>query len=160
MDRLAWLNALPSQSAEAELFACCGAHVWAHAMTAQRPFPDLETVLAHADRVWWSLSEQDWREAFRAHPRIGERAAGWSEREQSGTRDASAELIVQLAEANRRYEQRFGHIFLICATGRSAGEMLAAFDERLANDARTELRVAAEEQGKITRLRLERLLTV
>jgi OHCU decarboxylase len=154
------LNALPSQSAEAELLACCGTHAWAHALAAQRPFPDLETLLAHADRVWWSLSEQDWLEAFRAHPRIGERAAGWSEQEQSGTRDASADLIGQLAEANHRYEQRFGHIFLICAAGRSAGEMLAALNERLGNDARTELRIAAEEQRKITRLRLDRLLTV
>ena len=128
-------------------------------MAAQRPFPDLETVLAHADRVWCSLSEQDRLEAFRAHPRIGERAAGGSEHEQSGTRDASAELISQLAEANRWYEQRFGHIFLICATGRTADEMLAALNERLGNDARTELRIAAEEQRKITRIRLERLLT-
>jgi OHCU decarboxylase len=128
-------------------------------MAAERPFPDIETLLGHADRVWWSLSEGDWLEAFAAHPRIGDPAAGFSEHEQASTRDASADLLARLADANREYEQRFGHIFLICATGRSAAEMLLALNQRLGNDARTELRVAAEEQRKITRIRLERLLT-
>ena len=136
-------------------------------MAAARPFPDAAALLQRADEIWWSLDEADWREAFRSHPRIGERKAeagqtgreqAWSAGEQSGM-DAAAGAVQQaLADGNRAYEARFGHIYIVCASGRSAEEMLAILTARLANDPRTELRAAAEEQRKITRIRLEKLL--
>lgn len=119
-----------------------------------------------ADRVWWELGPEDWLEAFRGHPKIGERASAdgaletrrWSSAEQSGTRGARADVLEALANANRTYEARFGYIFIVCAAGKSAEEMLALLDQRLQNDPGAEIRVAAEEQCKITRLRLEKLL--
>ena len=136
-------------------------------MSVARPFADLAEFLKTADKIWWSLNEQDWLEAFRAHPKIGEKKAAapqteqarsWSAQEQAGTRKASADTMSALAAANEAYEQRFGFIFIVCATGKSAAEMLTMLQERLANDRPTELRVAADEQRKITRLRLEKLL--
>lgn len=136
-------------------------------MTAARPFADLDELLTKAERVWWSLTSEDWLEAFRAHPRIGEKKAAkaqseeaqnWSAQEQSGVEDAMAETVTALAAANRDYEQRFGFIFIVCATGKGSEEMLAILKGRLQNDAETEMRIAAEEQRKITRLRLEKLL--
>jgi OHCU decarboxylase len=159
------LNTLPS--ADAEFLKCCGSTHWAHAMIQARPFATLDDVLAEAERVWWSLNEADWLEAFRAHPKIGERKAAttqsdeaqkWSAQEQSGVAQASASTISELAERNREYEDRFGFIFIVCASGKSSEEMLAIINERIRNDAETELRAAAAEQSKITRLRLERLL--
>ena len=144
-------------------------------MTAARPFDTAAAIGATADAVWWSLDRADWREAFAAHPTIGSGASGrsggsgrshgldtseWSAREQAGVASASAGLRERLAAANREYERRFGYIFIVCATGKSADEMLAILEQRLANDPETELRVAAEEQGKITRLRLLKLLDV
>jgi OHCU decarboxylase len=161
------LNTLPSADAEAEFLKCCGSTHWAHAMIQARPFATLDDVLAEAERVWWSLNEADWLEAFRAHPKIGERKAAttqsdeaqkWSAQEQSGVAQASASTISELAERNREYEDRFGFIFIVCASGKSSEEMLAIINERIRNDAETELRAAAAEQSKITRLRLERLL--
>jgi OHCU decarboxylase len=116
--------------------------------------------------VWWKLEREDWLEAFAAHPRIGDRvekAAGerdrqWSEQEQAGARGGPPEILEKLAEANLQYQQKFGHIFIVCATGKSAAEMLSTLRERLANDPDTELRVAAWEQRKITNLRLEKLV--
>jgi OHCU decarboxylase len=130
-------------------------------MTGRRPFASAEEVLAAADEIWGSLGASDWLEAFAAHPKIGDsstsdRAAA---REQSGVAAAGAELRARLAECNREYEARFGYIFIICAQGRSAGEMLESLERRLGNPAGEELRIAAAEQAKITRLRLNRLLT-
>jgi len=136
-------------------------------MTEMLPFTSVAELLSIADRVWWSLSEADWQEAFRAHPRIGEKKAAaaqsnaakrWSAQEQSGMAAAAAETIRELAERNREYEQRFGFIFIVCATGKSSDEMLAIINQRIKNDPATELSAAAEEQRKITRLRLEKLL--
>ncbi|HWO89558.1 MAG TPA: 2-oxo-4-hydroxy-4-carboxy-5-ureidoimidazoline decarboxylase [Gemmatimonadales bacterium] len=163
---LEWLNAMPEEEAREALRACCGSSRWVERMLAKRPFPDASRLFAAATTVWHSLRANDWQEAFRAHPRLGEaaseeqgpRAASWSSREQSGVGAAGQEDRAALAEANRRYEERFGHIFIMCATGKSVTEMLAACRARLANDELTELFVAAEEQRKITRLRLERLL--
>jgi len=161
------LNALPAAEAEAELLACCGSRRWARETAARRPFADAGALLAAADELWWSLAPDDWHEAFRAHPRIGERkaapaqtarAAGWSAQEQSAAASAAAEVAEALAEGNRAYEARFGHIYIVCATGKTAEEMLATLRARLANDPATELRAAAAEQAKITRLRLEKLL--
>jgi OHCU decarboxylase len=162
------LDTLPPERAAELLRSCCGATRWVSAMVARRPFGSRDAALAAADEVWRSLGPDDWREAFAHHPRIGERrstlpqdarGAAWSAGEQSGVTTASGTVQGQLAAVNREYERRFGHIFIVCATGKSAEELLALARARLRNDAETELRVAAEEQRKITRLRLEKLLT-
>ncbi len=163
---LARLNAFTLQEAETHLRKCCGSKSWARRMVHLRPFPGPEKLLQAADRVWWELQPEDWLEAFRHHPRIGGKASAresarsrrWSSAEQSGTRGVRPELMEALAIANRAYEARFGYVFIVCATGKSAEEMLALLDQRLQNDPGAEIRVAAEEQRKITRLRLEKLL--
>lgn len=130
-------------------------------MTEARPFGSVESLAEAADRTWRGLSREDWLEAFAAHPAIGGSAPAstWSRQEQSGTAGADAETRAGLAVLNREYALRFGHVFLVCATGRSAAEMLALGQLRLRNDPATELATAAEEQRKITRLRLEKLLS-
>jgi allantoicase len=158
------LNALPPRVAERELVACCGSTAWARAMNEARPFASVEALRAAADRIWAGLAATDQLEAFAAHPRIGERKAGsdaharWSRSEQSRAAAASAETLEALAQANLDYEQKYGFVFLICATGKSADEILAAARKRLAHTRDQELRIAAEEQAKITELRLTRLL--
>lgn len=164
---LAELNALPAHDAAEAFLACCGSTRWARAMEARRPFHDAADVTATADEIWFGLDAEDWLEAFRAHPRIGERkaapaqgaqAASWSAQEQSGAAGAGEDVAAALAEGNRAYEQRFGHIYIVCATGKTAEEMLAILRERLAHDPSTELRAAAAEQAGITKLRIEKLL--
>lgn len=167
MSRLARLNALPASAAEAELLTCCGSREWARRMVDLRPFRTEPRLLDSAHEVWWALDREDWLEAFRSHPRIGEKKAeagqtareqGWSRGEQAGM-DAAAEATRRaLADGNRVYEERFGHIYLVCATGRSADELLSILQSRLQNPPEREIRVAAEEQAKITRLRLQKLL--
>jgi OHCU decarboxylase len=167
LSALGRLNALPPADAERELLACCGSRRWARRVAAARPFPDAAALLDRADAVWGELDEADWREAFRAHPRIGEREAeagqtgrerDWSAGEQAGMDTAAEATRRALAEGNRAYEERFGFIYIVCATGRTADELLALLRERLANDPAAEIRAAAEEQRRITRLRLEKLL--
>lgn len=135
-------------------------------MIARRPFASRDALLAAAREEWFALSPDDWREAFSHHPKIGDREAlrarfpathHLSEREQAGVSGASDDVLEALAEGNLAYEQKFGHIFIVCATGRSAEEMLAALRARLVNDVDTEIRIAAGEQAKITALRLEQL---
>lgn len=135
-------------------------------MIARRPFGSRDALLAAAREEWFALSPDDWREAFSHHPKIGDREAlrarfpatrHLSEREQAGVSGASDDVLEALAEGNLAYEQKFGHIFIVCATGRSAEEMLAALRARLVNDVDTEIRLAAGEQAKITALRLEQL---
>ncbi|MDX6269673.1 MAG: allantoicase [Acidobacteriota bacterium] len=168
IEALERLNSLDVAAAETELLKCCGSTEWARALAARRPFDDATELFAAADEVWWSLSERDWLEAFAAHPRIGGRKAareqhaqaeGWSEQEQAGARDAAQATLDELAAANRTYEEKFGHIFIVCATGKTAAEMLALLHARLPNEPGAELRTAAEEQSKIAKLRLEKLLT-
>jgi len=127
-------------------------------MAARRPFRDSEDLLRAADEVWSALDGADWLEAFSHHARIGERVSGMAQAEQAGTRGASAETLKRLATLNQQYERRFGHVFLICATGKSAEEMLSSLEERLRNEPAVELRAAAAEQAKITRLRLQKML--
>lgn len=160
-DRIAQhLNALPPDAARAALRRCCSAERWVERMLAARPFGDDQQVFAKAERLWWALDPADWREAFAQHPRIGETSGGdWERQEQSGVATATAEARQALAAGNRVYERRFGHVFLICATGRSADQMLAELRCRLANPPDEESRIAAAEQAKITRLRLEKLVT-
>ena len=133
-------------------------------MAKERPFEDLPSLLRIGERTWWSLSTKDHLEAFAAHPRIGEQkvpATGdttWSKGEQQGATAASADTLAALAEANKAYESQLGFIFIVCATGRSADSMLADIRARLANSREVEVRTAAEEQAKITRLRLTKLV--
>jgi 2-oxo-4-hydroxy-4-carboxy-5-ureidoimidazoline decarboxylase len=156
---LAELNAMSQEAAERELRRCCGSARWAAALAARRPFPDAKRLYQDADEVWWSLDGGDWLEAFSDHPRIGERAAGWAGDEQSKARGASKATLAKLAKRNREYERKFGHVFLIFASGRSAEEMLDELEQRLPNEPAIELRNAATEQAKITRLRLDKMLS-
>ena len=167
MSALDRLNALAPGDALGELLTCCGSREWARRMVAARPFADAGALLATADTVWWALGEADWLEAFRSHPRIGEKKAeagqssrerAWSAGEQAGMSAAAEATQQALASGNRAYEARFGFIYIVCATGRTADEMLAILRRRLSNDPATELRIAAGEQSKITRIRLEKLL--
>jgi allantoicase len=159
------LNALHADEAAAALRNCCGATRWATEMAATRPFANADQLFHAAEKCLSELTREDWLESFHAHPRIGEnKTAGsaesrrWSEQEQAGARGADAVTLAALAEANRAYEARFGHIFIICATGKTPAEMLAACRERLHNDPEKELGVAAGEQRRITQLRLEKFL--
>jgi OHCU decarboxylase len=153
------LNGLDQEACDAALRRCCGSGAWVRVMRASRPFSDRGALVRTADEVWLSLGRSDWLEAFAAHPRIGERhATGWSADEQAGTRDAAAATLERLAEAQREYEQRFGHLFIVCATGRRANEMLAIVESRLGNAPDAEMQIAVEEQRKIMRLRLDKLL--
>ncbi len=131
---------------------------WAQRFHAARPFATWDEMLRKANEIWLALGEEHWLEGFAGHPRIGERKAGWSSQEQSGTRTASDETMTAIAEGNRAYEEKFGFVYLICATGKSAEEMRADLEQRLQHDRATELRRAAEEQAKITALRLEKLV--
>ncbi|WP_203927289.1 2-oxo-4-hydroxy-4-carboxy-5-ureidoimidazoline decarboxylase [Virgisporangium ochraceum] len=158
-------NALSPADARQELLVCCAAPAWAHGLVEERPFSSVGELLDASDRVLGVLGWADVRPALDAHPRIGERIrrqgteADWSRREQAGAQGADEATARALVEANEAYEERFGHVFLIFATGRSAGEMLAAARERLNNDEITEQAVVRAELARITRLRLERLLT-
>ncbi|MGH7149910.1 MAG: 2-oxo-4-hydroxy-4-carboxy-5-ureidoimidazoline decarboxylase [Planctomycetota bacterium] len=161
------LNALGRDEARDLLRGCCGSRRWAEAMEARRPFKDAASLHGAAEEVASGLSGEDWLEAFAGHPRIGDRArlrerfgrsGEWSRREQAGLEAASGELLEAIAEGHRLYEERFGHIFLVRAAGKDASQILALLRERLGNSPEVELRVAADEQRSITRLRLEALL--
>lgn len=155
-------NGLPHAEAEAELLTCCASRRWAAAVAAGRPYASADDLFAEAGRLARELDWPDVREALEAHPRIGDRPAGagreaaWSRGEQSGVGDADREAF---ADGNAAYEDRFGHVFLICASGRGAGEMLAELRERLGNDPRTERSVVHGELVKITELRLRKLFS-
>jgi OHCU decarboxylase len=164
---VAELDAMPEPQANELLSDCCGASRWVSEMLARRPFGSRAVVLSTADEIWRSLDSGDWREAFSHHPRIGERksampeserGSAWAAGEQSGIERADDDVRAELAAANREYEQRFGYTYIVFATGTSAEEMLALARKRLRNDPDVELRTAAEEQRKITRLRLDKLL--
>jgi OHCU decarboxylase len=160
-EAIAWFNALPDDEAETRLLGCCGSRVWAAEVAAGRPYIDLATFVTASDTIWNNLTPSDWLEAFAAHPRLGEsggRAPDSSQKEQSRIMDAGDETLAALGAENRRYEARFGHVFLISAAGRTAADVLASLRQRIGNDPTTEMKVAAEEQRKITRLRLERML--
>jgi allantoicase len=164
---VARFNRLSREQALKALLECCGAAQWAQQMLKMRPFPDLEYVLDTADKVWAGLQRDDWLEAFRHHPAIGGKRAKakqsanarrWSAGEQFASLEGPPEMLAALAAANREYHAKFGHVFLICATGKSSEEILRNVQQRLSNNPEAELRIAAEEQRKITRLRLEKLL--
>ena len=157
--RLEDLNALDGESATRELRRCCGSARWARLMAEARPFPSLHSMIATGDAYWVALAPDDWLEAFAAHPRIGDRpTSAWASAEQSGSQTAADGVLERLTARNRDYEARFGYIFIVCATGKTAAEMLDILEHRMPNDSDDELRVAAEEQRKITRLRLVKLV--
>ena len=151
------LNTRTDDDARRELTACCGSSRWVEEMVKARPFAN---VLATADSMWSALGPDDWREAFATHPRIGERKTDrWSSQEQSAASGASPSTTSALADANAEYERRFGYIYIVCATGKSADELLVVARQRLGNTPEEEIRVAADEQRKITRLRLLKLVS-
>ena len=164
---IAWFNSLPEKKVAAALLDCCGSQEWVRRMLARRPFANVDELMRGGDEIWNALGRKEWLQAFRHHPRIGAKkaargqsakAGALSTKEQSGVAKATGETRAILAAANRAYEAAFGHIFIICATGKSSDEIIRELQRRLANDRETELRTAAEEQRKITRLRLEKLL--
>lgn len=161
-----WLNTLQVDEAEQEFRKCCGATWWSSWMAELRPFADASRVVREADRLFDAMPREAWLEAFGSHPKIGDldslrmRLAGnkqWSSGEQAGVNAADEATLQGLAAGNVAYEQRFGYVFIICATGLTAAQMLASLEQRLQNDDATELRLAATEQRKITHLRLEKL---
>jgi len=152
------LNPMTDDDARAALTRCCGSARWVTEMLARRPWASAAALQADAAAVWGGLHRDDWLQAFAQHPRIGARSAeGWARQEQARAADADARTLQALAEANDRYVQRFGYIFIVCATGKSAAEMLRLLEARLDNDPDRELAIAAGEQARITRLRLEKL---
>jgi len=151
---------------EKTLLQCCGSKRWAREMAG--PYENVETLIAKAHDTWWSLEPADWLEAFRSHPKIGEKKAAapvsdqsrqWSGQEQAGVSNAPQETVDALAALNQAYEQKFGYIFIICATGKTSEEMLSALRQRLDNAPADELPIAAAEQSKITELRLKKLIS-
>ncbi len=155
------LNSASSEEAFAGLLACCGSTAWAKRLVEARPFEDLKSLEETAELISLELSPADWLEAVNSHPKIGartEKASRWSAEEQAGTLNAETDTLLSLTEANVAYEEKFGHIFIICATGKSSEEMLARCRERLDNDPQTELRIASEEIRKIAQLRLRKLI--
>jgi OHCU decarboxylase len=170
-DALARWNRLPIDEAMQAILPCCGSKAWAQGMVARRPFADEVALVAASNETWRSLTESGWMEAFQLHPRIGESRASspkpmsqtaqsveWSAQEQRDVADAEVAMKIALAEANREYERRFNRIFIVCATGKSAPEILEILRRRLKNDADTELYEAAEQQRQITEIRLRKWL--
>jgi OHCU decarboxylase len=163
---LAEFNALPASEAESSLTDCCGSARWAAGVAARRPYATAEALHRAADAIWWNLERADWLEAFSHHPQIGDKPASgsesapqWAEGEQAGARAATDDVKTRLAKANRAYFEKFGYIYIVCATGKTAEGMLAILNQRLQNDLASELPVAAEQQRLITRIRLEKLLS-
>jgi OHCU decarboxylase len=159
--RLRWFNQLPQAEAVAELLAVCHSRRWAQQVAAGRPYLDLAALQRAADEVWTGLDPGDWLEAFAAHPRIGEHGGGsadWSRQEQAAVGTAGQQLQAAIARGNAAYEDRFGYVFLVSAADRDAEEILANLRARLGNDPDTELRVAADQHRRITRLRIERMM--
>lgn len=161
----AWNKADETEALDAML-ACCGARSWASAMVALRPIDNVFELSEAADRVWAMMTEADWMEAFACHPRIGERkptqatakSAIWSGGEQSSVATADSAVLADLAKGNAQYETKFGFTYIVCATGKTADEMLTILKRRLANDRARELREAAEQQRQITQIRLGKWL--
>jgi 2-oxo-4-hydroxy-4-carboxy-5-ureidoimidazoline decarboxylase len=163
MERWRRVNEAAADEARDVLTACCGSARWVEAMLGRRPFASEDAALAAARHEWFLLSTDDWREAFSHHPQIGDRESlrarfplthPLSAREQASVAVAGDALLDSLADGNVRYQQRFGYIFIVCATGKRPDEMLALLEARLQNDPDTEIRIAAEEQARITAIRL------
>jgi 2-oxo-4-hydroxy-4-carboxy-5-ureidoimidazoline decarboxylase len=161
------LNTLTPSEANKQFELCCGASNWVEKMNQNRPFHDKKELFQKAESIWLSLSSEDWLEAFTHHPKIGninslrkkfQNTKSISKNEQSGVNNATESTLKDLAESNQLYEDKFGFIFIVCATGKSSDEMLALIKMRLNNNAKIEMQNAAKEQNKITQLRLKTLL--
>jgi len=161
------LNTISQPQLRQELQKCCGSATWVKMMMAYFPADSMVGLLEQAEEIWYECSEDDWKEAFAHHPKIGDigsltqkfaSTAQWASDEQSAVNTASPETIAALAEGNRLYEEKFGYIFIVCATGMPADEMLALLQHRLKNDPEKEISMAAAEQNKITKLRLQKLI--
>jgi len=166
-DVLARWNSLDPATAAREALPCCGSQAWAVALASRRPIADEASLMDASTSIWLALPEEAWQEAFDSHPRIGqthaqthatEESLRWSALEQCTALSEDDAARLALEEANRRYEQKFGRIFIVRATGKTSAEMLAILEARMRNDAATELREAAEQQRQITQLRLHRWL--
>lgn len=162
-------NSLGASEALPHLLRCCGSTVWAELLASRRPFPSMEDLLNASDEALKVLSSDDWKEAFSHHPRIGDltelrekfaATAQWASKEQSGVEGAPDRVLQELSERNRLYEEKYGYIFIVCAAGKSAEEMLDLMRKRMRNDPVAEIDVAATEQAKITKLRLEKLFLI
>lgn len=160
------LNTLDKQKLREELFKCCGSSAWVEKMMKVFPMDDLVELLEDAEEKWFECSEADWKEAFSHHPEIGDAESlktkfsnpEWAAGEQAGVNEASQQTLEALSEGNRLYKARFGYIFIVCATGKSAEEMLGLLHARLSNAPEEEIKIAADEQNKITKIRLEKML--
>jgi 2-oxo-4-hydroxy-4-carboxy-5-ureidoimidazoline decarboxylase len=161
------LNTLTPSEANKQFELCCGASNWVEKMNQNRPFHDKKELFQKAESIWLSLSSEDWLEAFTHHPKIGninslrkkfQNTKSISKNEQSGVNNATESTLKDLAESNQLYEDKFGFIFIVCATGKSSDEMLALIKIRINNNAKIEMQNAAKEQNKITQLRLKTLL--
>ncbi|GAB4055493.1 2-oxo-4-hydroxy-4-carboxy-5-ureidoimidazoline decarboxylase [Spirosoma litoris] len=161
------LNQLPTPDLKTALSACCGSTAWITEMVKLFPVESRESLFEQAEVIWFGLAESDWREAFAHHPKIGDieslrkkfaSTAAWAEGEQAGVSTASLSVLEMLSEGNQLYEEKFGYIFIVCATGKSAEEMLEILEARLLNSPEEEIQIAMQEQNKITKIRLEKLL--
>ena len=160
-------HAMSAEDAADAILPCCGSRAWARGLAARRPLATLPELLAASDASWWSLGEADWNEAFESHPRIGEREAhrsatgtslAWSANEQGSAMLSDDDAKAKLAEGNRAYEAKFGRIFIVCASGKTAHDMLAILNRRMHNTAEAELQASAEQQREITHIRLQKWL--
>jgi len=167
-DVLTRWNHLPAGEAANEILPCCGSTAWAERMATRRPLADEVSLLAVSDETWRSLGNAAWDEAFRSHPRIGEtrpaqpahaRSAAWSALEQQKAALTGDDVKIALAEGNQEYERRFNRIFIVCASGKTAPEILEILRHRLQNDPEVELREAVEQQRQIMHLRIKRWLS-
>jgi 2-oxo-4-hydroxy-4-carboxy-5-ureidoimidazoline decarboxylase len=167
MDLAIW-NSIPESQAFENLKACCHCQLWCQDMLKHRPFSNVDAVLKQSEKSWAALGEAEWLEAFSGHPKIGDLASlktrfastsHLASQEQGSVSQADAAILAQLAEGNAAYETRFGFIFIVCATGKTASEMLDLLKKRLSNSREDELKTAAAEQLKITKLRLQKLFT-
>jgi 2-oxo-4-hydroxy-4-carboxy-5-ureidoimidazoline decarboxylase len=163
---LAHWNALPPDEAATEILSCCGSRAWAACLAGRRPFADEQILFTAADECWQNLPKADWLEAFHSHPRIGEQhaqkqtavSAAWSRSEQSQMSEADDAILLRMREGHRQYEERFGRIFIVCASGKQPAEMLSILKRRLANDPAQELQESAAQQQQIMQIRLRKWL--
>lgn len=161
------LNLLPVDKLQEELLKCCGSTAWVDKMLKFFPMDDLVEMLEDAEEQWYECTPADWKEAFTHHPKIGDvdsltkkfaSTAEWAFDEQSAAILASQQVIADLAAANEAYEEKFGYIFIVCATGKTADEMLNILQQRLSNTPEDEIKIAMDEQNKITLIRLQKLV--
>ena len=166
---IAEFDHLPAEKKRELLLQCCSSKCWADKMLTVFPVEDLVDLEECAEEKWYQCSEQDWKEAFQQHPKIGDinslkqkysATKTWAEGEQAGVSTASEEVLQKLSERNNKYQEKFGYIFIVCATGKTAGEILVMLEDRLPNSPEEEIKIAAEEQNKITKIRIEKLFSV